>query len=51
MNKDEIEDKYRQIEDLVMNYKKINEDYLNLNRATDNLVEVNFDLSQFSAMQ
>jgi len=44
MNAEEIEEKFRQIEDLVMNYKKINESYLNLTRAVDNEVEVNYNL-------
>lgn len=51
MNAEEIEEKFRQIEDLVMNYKKINESYLNLTRAVDNEVEVNYNLDQFTAMK
>ena len=44
MNAEEIEAKYTQIENMIMNYQKMNTDEMNLSRAVDNHVKVEFDL-------
>ena len=51
LNTAEIEDKYKQIENMIINYKKMNIDEMNLNRSVDNHVHVEFDMSSFTAMK
>lgn len=43
-----IDELKRQLEDILVNYKRANEDHFNLSKALDNSVEVTIDISEFS---
>lgn len=49
-HKEIIEKKFKQIEDLIMNYKMLNNDAMNLTKALDNDIEVEIDLASLDAM-